>query len=84
MLGERNLMTPDEQLKLWVAGDPVHNEERNQCCPDFSCCVPELLASEEERIAFRDANEKDRSVMLGIFLARMLRHAGMEVKNGKG
>lgn len=43
-------MTPNEQLELWVRGKSVHNDERDECCPDFSCCSPELLAPEHERI----------------------------------
>jgi len=26
------------QLKHWVAGKPLHNVIRDECCPDFSCC----------------------------------------------
>jgi hypothetical protein len=35
-----------EQLELWVQGESVHTEI---CCPDFSCCRPELKASQEDR-----------------------------------
>jgi hypothetical protein len=42
-------MTPDEQLELWLAGNSVHNPDTDECCPDFSCCVPELQMGPEER-----------------------------------
>ena len=28
----------NKQLDEWVQGNPMHNFERNECCPDFSCC----------------------------------------------
>lgn len=31
-------MTTQEQLEKWVNGESVHNDERDECCPDFSCC----------------------------------------------
>lgn len=62
-------MRVEEQLKLWREGDPQHNKDRDECCPDFSCCRPELLAPEEERIMFCDRPEL-RGKMLGIFLCR--------------
>lgn len=34
------IMTPLEQLEKWVKGVNVHNEERDECCPDFACCQP--------------------------------------------
>jgi hypothetical protein len=43
------------QLSEWIAGRPHHNKVRDECTPDFSCCNPALLASEAERIEFRDA-----------------------------
>lgn len=51
-------MKPEDQLKLWVKGESVHNDERGECCPDFSCCKPYLLAPEHERKAFLEASQK--------------------------
>lgn len=51
-------MNSEDQLKLWMKGESVHNEERKECCPDFSCCKPYLLAPEHERKAFMEAHEK--------------------------
>ena len=30
------------QLILWVLGFSIHNKYGDECCPDFSCCAPEL------------------------------------------
>lgn len=51
-------MKPEKQLELWVKGESVHNDERGECCPDFSCCKPHLLAPEHERKAFLEADQK--------------------------
>jgi hypothetical protein len=68
-------VSSDEQLERWVAGESVHNAERNECCPDFSCCRPTLLAPDWERQAFKAASERARSGMLMTFLGRMLADA---------
>ena len=65
-------MTPEEQLELWVQGKPVHNKTRDECCPDFSCCDPDLLAPTEVRKAFKAASEKERLKFLGQFLGALL------------
>jgi hypothetical protein len=58
----------DEQLRLWVEGTSVHNDEAGECCPDFSCCQPGLLAPKETREAFARASEEERTSMLMMFL----------------
>lgn len=63
-------MTNREQLEQWVAGNPQHNHVLDECCPDFSCCRPELLAPEHERRAFQKANAVARAGMLGPFIER--------------
>lgn len=67
-------MTNDEQLQRWVNGDSQHqgDGDERQCCPDFSCCVPDLLAPDYERKAFATADEKTRMGMLGTFLQRAM------------
>ncbi len=72
-------MTSDEQLAQWLKGNPVHNDIRDECCPDFSCCDPELLASEEERKTFVDANDETRHMMLMGFLAAMMTNEDKKV-----
>lgn len=62
-------MTPDRQLELWCEGKSVHNEERDECCPDFSCCDHKIDTPIEQRILFRDRPEL-RDEMLLMFLAQ--------------
>ena len=62
-------MKPEEQLKLWVEGKSVHNQESNECCPDFSCCQPQLLAPKHERKAFLVAyQKKDEKTKMGMLI----------------
>ena len=65
-----------KQLEAWVKGVSIHNKERDECCPDFSCCTPETLAPLDERERFFQAamnDEKDvKMEMLGIFLSRAI------------
>lgn len=72
-MSERSVI---EQLDAWVDGKPHHNNERDECCPDFSCCQPDLLAPEPARRAFRDAvvagNENVYTAMLGQFLGGLV------------
>jgi hypothetical protein len=69
-------MSSDEQLRRWVAGEPVHNNERGECCPDFSCCEPSLLAPQEVREEFAAADEDKQYMMLGQFLGAALANMG--------
>lgn len=62
----------EEQLKNWVAGKSIHNKERNECCPDFSCCHPTYSASMQDRKIFQEANEATRFKMLGKFLGEAM------------
>lgn len=71
-------MTPDEQLEQWVAGNSIHNTERDECCPDFSCCQSHYKASEEERRLFRDRPELRDSMLMG-FLGAALAGYGEKV-----
>jgi len=68
-------MTPNEQLELWVQGKSVHNDERGECCPDFSCCGGDL-ADEDTRKrftkAYRDNDEGTVMNMLMAFLCGMM------------
>jgi len=65
-------MTPDEQVDLWVQGRSVHNPDRDECCPDFSCCQPDLLAPVEVRKAFQAAGEQQRIKFLSQFLGALV------------
>jgi hypothetical protein len=35
-----------EQGDAWLNGKPKHNFIDNECCPDFSCCHPELFTKD--------------------------------------
>jgi hypothetical protein len=69
-------VTSEEQLSRWVAGVPTHNSERDECCPDFSCCYPPLLASRSVRERYAAAvergDERERESMAGLFLGAAL------------
>ena len=65
-------MSSDEQLIEWVKGNSIHNQTRDECCPDFSCCTPELLRPKEEREHFLVADETERSRMLMQFLGQAI------------
>lgn len=71
----RMVGTSSEQLHLWVKGESVHARTGSpppdnwQCCPDFSCCKPELKAPVAERRAFVKATSVDRNRYLVKYLA---------------
>ena len=64
-------MTSDKQLREWVSGNPIHNYDRDECCPDFSCCNGKI-APETERKRFAkavaDGDEALKIEMLMMFL----------------
>jgi len=66
----------NKQTLDWLNGNPQHNKIDNECCPDFSCCKPELLAPIEIRQLFYNAeiNNNHRLVdrLLGEFLSKMI------------
>ena len=64
-------MTYTEQLDAWVAGNSIHKQDTNECCPDFSCCQPELGIPIEQRILFRDHPEHQHK-MLMVFLGALI------------
>lgn len=66
----------EKQLTEWIKGNSVHNELRDECCPDFSCCQPALLWSEETRKEFAEAGDEKRRGMLMMSLGAVLAHAG--------
>jgi len=68
-------MNGGEQLKLWLDGTPTHNPDSDECCPDFSCCVPELLAPVEERFGFVQAWERGEVPIMESFLGAFKKRA---------
>lgn len=77
----------NDQLIEWVKGNPIHNTQDDECCPDFSCCHPDLLQSEEVRNAFLVADEAVRETMLFAFLgdglAKIAPDAKVYIADGK-
>jgi hypothetical protein len=63
---------PEYQVDLWVNGLSLHNGDRDECCPDFSCCHPDLLSDRDTRNAYKAANWKDRKEMRWIFLSKLI------------
>lgn len=37
------------QTLSWAQGRPYHNRIDDECCPDFSCCQPELLEKDDAK-----------------------------------
>lgn len=62
----------DYQLSEWVKGISIHNDIEDECCPDFSCCRPDLKSPEEYRKTFKSANNEQREKMLFGFLGSIL------------
>jgi hypothetical protein len=73
---KKTTISDEEQLARWVSGESVHNGE---CTPDFSCCRPQLLASQEVRTKYLNAGRDERSAMCFQFLGAMLRDHGCKV-----
>ena len=71
------------QLDEWKRGNSIHNDVDDECCPDFSCCKPELLASKEKRETFCAVVEKgDEDTKMGMlmeFLGRGMAEIGKDV-----
>ena len=79
---DERIMTYKDQLRLWVAGNSVHNGRdklHGTCCPDFSCCYPSAQWDKEKRIRFRDADAETREQMMSGGLTSFLFKQAMEV-----
>ena len=83
---DKSEMTSEEQLALWVSGNSQHMGEKRgegQCCPDSSCCHPELLAPQEVREIFAGAwknqNYQMTDRMLMEFLGKAFAQQGERV-----
>ncbi len=37
------------QTLTWAMGRSVHNRVDNECCPDFSCCHPDLFEQDSAK-----------------------------------
>ena len=40
------------QMLAWALGSPYHDHVIGECCPDFSCCYPDMFT--------KDSNERWR------------------------
>jgi len=79
-------MVHNEQLRLWLNGMSVHNDEHNECCPDFSCCNHLVETSFEVREAFvlawEAGDEEQVNRMLMMFLGSALSDEKIYVTGG--
>ena len=70
--------TPDEQLTRWVAGESVCPNTKHECCPDFSCCDPNIGWSPEKRRKFMAADQGTREKMMMGSLGDLLKDRGIK------
>lgn len=57
-------MTHIEQLELWLKGESIHNKDKGECCPDFSCCNKKMKTDHKIRKLFYDAyHRKDYKIV---------------------
>lgn len=68
-------MKPVEQLNLWVEGKSVHNDERDECCPDFSCCHKQVNTPKAVKEVFRNAYLKGNHTVTNRMLMEFLGNA---------
>ena len=65
-------MTQEEQLNEWIKGNSIHNDEYDECVPDFSCCETNIQTPQHAKERFVKAyKEKDSETiekMLTMFL----------------
>ena len=71
-------LSPEEQVREWAAGRPSCPNDRGECCPDFSCCKPDLLAPVEAREAFLRGSPEERERWLMGFLGAAIARSSDE------
>lgn len=71
--------TARTQIIRWYFGTSTHNKKSDECCPDFSCCHPELLWPVEKRALFILACDTHREIMLIESLGDLLRAQGLPI-----
>lgn len=67
-------MKVEKQLKEWVNGNPIHNAERDECCPDFSCCTGKM-AEQDVRDRFLKAYQEGDKTVMNLMLKMFIRKA---------
>jgi hypothetical protein len=75
-------MNRDEQLDLWIAGDPRCPNGEGNCCPDFSCCNHDLLQPVDVRREYKRGSKKKREQLEFAFLQAALAHIDRKVFAG--
>lgn len=74
-------MKREEQLQEWIKGNSIHNKEIDECCPDFSCCGPQM-ASLQKRGKFVEAYYKNDNGTINSLLIEFLSNAFKSQKCG--
>lgn len=77
-------MTRFEQLENWVQGKSLHNDEAEECCPDFSCCTDELAVDNTIRMSYLEAVKKGdmyQACYLGTYFIRLAVEKGLRIKS---
>jgi hypothetical protein len=49
-----------DQGVAWVRGEAKHNDVDDECCPDFSCCIPQLFEADRAVRKTQFAKECER------------------------
>jgi len=67
-------VTSNKQLAKWVNGESIHRDgsDGGECCPDFSCCRPDLLVPANERQLFANSSSDVRYSLLMGYLSKAL------------
>lgn len=65
--------TEQEQRERWGGGDPTHRRFDGNvfCCPDFSCCYPDLAVEDYVREHFLASSAPMRAALLLFFRDRL-------------
>lgn len=77
------IVEPNNQLDEWVKGNPLHNKERDECCPDFSCCDGKLAEPEVRKRFAKAYYDNDADVqhkMLMMFLGAVLEERNINAR----
>jgi hypothetical protein len=80
-LRKKGVITPEEQLRLWVAGDARCPNTAGECCPDFGCCRKGLLWPLAKRRKYLNATQREREKMHVGSLVALLSLSGHKVVN---
>lgn len=73
-LGMSDSESVTHQLECWVNGLSLHNPIRDECCPDFSCCMGDRMNKKTRELfykAFKDNDEKTIMAVLVMALTNL-------------